>query len=236
MNTLKIVIGVLFFIILVVSIFAQKPDLKAILEKQKKHHFDRIDEFKKENEQLDPNKKYVVLLGDSLTEGFNTKKFFEGLPVLNRGIISDTIGTVKDDHRGLLKRLDSSCFDCQPSHIFILIGVNDINDGIPIDELIAGYKELIEKIKEGCPDTKIFIQSALPARGKYAELNEKILDYNAKLQKIAQEMDVDYVNLHPLMKDENGELKAEFTKDGVHINDSAYEIWKSEILKLIDSN
>ena len=38
MNTLKIVIGVLFFIILVVSTFAQKPDLKAILEKQKKHH------------------------------------------------------------------------------------------------------------------------------------------------------------------------------------------------------
>jgi len=234
MNTIKIILCVFFFAILGISIMAQQPDLKAILEKQKKHHFDRIEQFKEENKKLEPNKKYVVLLGDSLTEGFDVNKYFEGKPVLNRGIISDTIGVVKDDYRGLLKRLDSSCYNCQPSHIFILIGVNDINDGVPIAELIIGYKQLVEEIKLGCPDAKIFIQSALPARDRYAKLNEKILKYNGELKNLAEKLNVEYVDLHSLMKDEKGELKAEFTKDGIHLSEPAYQIWKEEILKLID--
>lgn len=234
MNTIKIKLCVFFFVILGISIMAQQPDLKAILEKQKKHHFDRIEQFKEENKKLEPNKKYVVLLGDSLTEGFDVNKYFEGKPVLNRGIISDTIGVVKNDHRGLLKRLDSSCYNCQPSHIFILIGVNDINDGVPIAELIIGYKQLVEEIKLGCPGTKIFIQSALPARDKYAKLNEKILEYNGKLKNLAEKLNVAYVDLHSLMKDEKGELKAEFTRDGIHLKDPAYQVWKKEILKRIE--
>jgi lysophospholipase L1-like esterase len=234
MNTLKILLNILFFIFLVSSTVAQPPDLKTILEKNKKSYLDKINQFDEENKKLEPNKKYVVLLGNSLTQGFNIEQYFKGKPVLNRGISGDTIGTVQDDYRGLLKRLDSSCFNCQPSHIFILIGVNDINDGRPIDELIQGYKELLEKIKQGCPDTKIFVQSALPARDKYAKLNDKIIDYNNKLKKLAEEMKVEYIDLHSLMKDEKGELKAEFTGDGIHIKEPAYQIWKKEILKRVD--
>lgn len=234
MNTLRILLNILFLAFLVSSLQAQPPDLKAILEKNKKSYFDKINQFNEENKKLEPNKKYVVLFGDSLTQGFNTEQYFKGKPVLNRGISGDTIGTVQDDYRGLLKRLDSSCFNCQPSHIFILIGVNDINDGRPIDELINGYKELLERIKLGSPNTKIFVQSALPARDKYAKLNEKIIEYNNKLKKLADEMKVEYIDLYSLMKDEKGELKAEFTGDGIHIKEPAYQIWKKEILKRVD--
>ena len=47
-------------------------------------------------------------------------------------------------------------------------------------------------------------------------------------------MKVEYIDLHSLMKDEKGELKAEFTGDGIHIKEPAYQIWKKEILKRVD--
>ncbi len=49
------------------------------------HYFMRVNQFETENEQL----KNVVLVGDSITEGFDIKKYFPGRRFLNRGIGGD---------------------------------------------------------------------------------------------------------------------------------------------------
>jgi hypothetical protein len=35
------------------------------------------------------------------------------------------------------------------------------------------------------------------------------------------------------MADEKGELKAEFTGDGLHLTPAAYEVWKGEIERVM---
>src|SRR5687767_145694 len=54
----------------------------------KVHWQNRVKAFKEQNENL----MHVVLLGDSITEGFETAKYFPGRRILNRGIGADVIG------------------------------------------------------------------------------------------------------------------------------------------------
>ena len=76
----------------------------------------------------------------------------------------------------------------------------------------------------------------MPTRGKYAKHNAPVLDFNERLRKLAAEFGYDYIDLHKLMTDENGELKAEFTPEGLHLSEAAYVVWRAEVLKVMKWN
>jgi hypothetical protein len=78
-------------------------------------------EFIAENAALDRNRRNIVFVGDSLTQGFKLKTYFPDLPVLNRGIVSDggcDFPSGRSIYRGVTHRLDESIFNCNPSHLF----------------------------------------------------------------------------------------------------------------------
>src|SRR5688572_29533613 len=83
------------------------------------HWQNRVKAFKEQNLAL----QNVILLGDSITEGFEIAKYLPGRRILNRGIGADMIGNnmPADDPRGVLQRLDESVFDCAAKDVFILI-------------------------------------------------------------------------------------------------------------------
>ncbi|MGD9856324.1 MAG: GDSL-type esterase/lipase family protein [Planctomycetaceae bacterium] len=191
------------------------------------HYDNRVRAFKEQNQQL----QNVVLVGDSITEGFDVPTYFPGRRVLNRGIGGDVIGNAlpESDQRGLLRRLENSVLDCAPSHVFLLIGVNDLNSGRKPDVMEAGYRELLTRIKQQSPRTTVYVQSLLPTGRQHTQRNADILDFNARLQTLAAEFDYEYVDLHALMNDDQGELKSEFTEDGLHLTAPAYRLWVAEI-------
>src|SRR5690348_6601129 len=80
---------------------APAPDWRALFQL---HYATRVQEFRQQNLQF----QNVILLGDSITEGFDIAKYFPDRRVLNRGIGADVIGNAlpADDKRGVLKRLD----------------------------------------------------------------------------------------------------------------------------------
>ena len=207
------------------------PDWNALF---KIHWQNRVKAFKEQNEQL----QNVVLLGDSITEGFELAKYFPGRRILNRGIGADVIGNSMpaDDPRGVLQRLDNSVFDCAATDVFILIGINDLNTGRKVDGMEEGYRELLKKLTQRRPDLRIHIQTVLPTRGAHAKQNEPVRDFNTRLKKLAEEFKCDLIDLHALMRDDQGELKKEFTNDGLHLTDPAYQIWRAEILKAMKWN
>ena len=202
----------------------------------KQHWTNRVKEFRDENKRFKTQKSAVpnvILLGDSITEGFNVKKYFANHPVLNRGISADVIGNdlPKTDNRGILRRLDESVFDCVPEDVFVLIGINDLGMGHKPAVIEAGYRDLLERIKKHAPNARVHVQSVLPTRGNYAKHNDNVNDVNKRLQKLAQEFGYDYVDLHSHMTDDKGELKKEFTADGLHLKDPGYKVWQAEINK-----
>jgi lysophospholipase L1-like esterase len=197
----------------------------------KLHWQNRVKAFQEQNQNL----QNVVLLGDSITEGFEIAKYFPGRRILNRGIGADVIGNAMppDDPRGVLQRLDNSVFDCAATDVFILIGINDLNTGRKVDSMLAGYRELLQRLRERAPKLTIHVQSLLPTRGAHAKQNQPVRAFNEKLQALAGEFQCHWIDLHAVMRDEKGELKAEFTNDGLHLTEPAYHLWKAEILKAL---
>ncbi|MCX7000562.1 MAG: GDSL-type esterase/lipase family protein [Candidatus Sumerlaeota bacterium] len=223
--------GIFCIMLTAITLHAQeKATPRPAVNKWVRYYFDRIEIFQKENASLKDSKwKNIVLLGDSLTEGFDAQKYLPGRHFVNRGIVSDHVGT---GERGILRRLDSSVFDCNPSHVFFMIGVNDLGDDITtgsIRRIAACYREVCATIIKKAPDVKLYILSCLPTAKKYARLNPPIMNLNSHIKEIAGEMHLTYIDLHSLMKDERGELRQEYTREGLHLTPAAYLVWARAI-------
>ena len=76
----------------------------------------------------------------------------------------------------------------------------------------------------------MYIQSILPVREPSDVSNEKVLEANKIIKLIAEENCCTYIDLHKEFIDENGMLKEEYSRDGVHLKPAGYDKWVS-ILK-----
>ena len=81
----------LFIALLICSSFGCKSDNNdENLKKFWEYYNSKIEQFELENEQFKDTKVDAVFLGDSLTDGYDLKKFYPEYIVLNRGISGDT--------------------------------------------------------------------------------------------------------------------------------------------------
>lgn len=191
-----------------------------------KYYHDHVRDFRTANASLDPARKNVVLVGDSLTEGFSATLRARYLPTLapralNRGISSDGVGL---NSRGVLHRLDESVFDCNPSHVILGIGVNDIGrDGTGIDRTATCLRQVIDRIQAGAPGAVLILELAGPARGNYDAWNPALRRWNQAVKAIATERGLPYIDLWSILVGADGKLPATFTSDGLHYTAAAYE-------------
>ena len=123
----------------------------------------------------------------------------------------------------------------KPCKIFIMMGINDLcrTNPIPQEETISNYLAVLSGLNKNCPGIKIYVQSILPIRGDKKTTNDKIMLLNEKIKEISNKAKATYINLFILFLDENGELKSEYTIDGLHLSEEGYEIWKSAITEYI---
>ncbi|MBY5280626.1 SGNH/GDSL hydrolase family protein [Anabaena sp. PCC 7938] len=175
--------------------------------------------------------KLTVLVGDSLSLWFPPDLLPEDRNWLNQGISGETSD-------GLLKRLD--LFDrTQPEIIFVMIGINDLIRGVSDEEILANQRQIIRYLRRKHPQAKIVAQSILPHGGEEATWegrekllaipNSRIRNLNDELQGIATQQGIRYLNLHPLFTDKQGNLRREFTTDGLHLNPQGYIIWRTAL-------
>lgn len=119
-------------------------------------------------------------------------------------------------------------------NIFICLGLNDLNID---DKTCEYYQQLISNILELCPDVNINIISmpyTLKDQGIGKLNNDEIKIYNEQLQKMAAENAWGFVNIAPLLADEEGNLKAEYCSDGfLHQMPAAYEIWTQALRQYV---
>ena len=203
------------------------PDNSQTGDKWAKHYYDRVAQFEAEN--VEPGG--VVLVGSSHIEGFDSKNLLPDWTVINRGISSDRIGI---DDRGILHRLDCSVFDCHPSMVVLQNGANDLGElwrhGKPsIDKIDACYREVVAKIRGRLPDVPLIIAGLLPTRGKYAELVPLITQFDTRLKQIAADFDCSFVEMYSHFADDDGLLREEFSREGLHLTEAGYEVWAERL-------
>ena len=96
-----------------------------------------------------------------------------------------------------------------------------------------GYRDILQRIKTETPRVRVHVQSVLPTRDNYAKHNANVVDFNGRLKKLAEEFGYDYLDIHALVADDKGELKDEYTGDGLHLNEAAYKVWLAEVERVM---
>ena len=198
---------------------------------------ERVARFEAENEQLGGRDRNVVLLGDSLTQGWEccgrVRTYLPGVRhrLLNRGIGSDGTGAFR---RGILRRMEASVYDTRPSHVFLLIGVNDIGrDGRGIARTAPAYSEIVRRIRERLPRTHLTLITLSPVTGRYADMGPAIVRFNEHVRSVAREQGLELIDLHALLADERGELPPIMAGDGLHFDNPGYRILGAEIERIV---
>lgn len=183
--------------------------------------------------QLPAGKYSVVFLGNSLTELFSLDQYFADSAYLNAGIVGDFT-------EGLLQRVDEVT-TLKPRKIFIEIGINDIIEQVPMDEIAGNYEELVKRIKVQSPQTKIYIQSNLPVVMRHpglfvgtAEVNKKVEELNARLRQLAWRQDVNFVDLWLHFK-RSGDVEDLLIPDGIHLTHKAYGVWRLAVTPYLEN-
>lgn len=178
-------------------------------------------------ERLPAVKKQIVFLGNSITEAGDWSDVLPGRRIANRGISGDITF-------GVIARLDKILAH-KPQRIFLMIGVNDLKRGVPNEVIIRNYKRIVAQIAKDSPKAKVYLQSVLPVNTsaliepfKKVE-NGNIVALNRALKQIARDHQMTYVDLWEVLAEE-GELKKEFTPDGIHLKPIAYLHWARYLL------
>lgn len=177
--------------------------------------------IKKNINLLDEN---IVFFGDSITSGYKIEEFYPKNNVINSGIS----GNVTND---LLERMDD-VYRYNPSKVFLLIGINDLNREKSIDEITKNIQKIINNIKANRKYTKIYIESVYPINRNVFEeknysFNEKInndiiKELNNKIKILCKENKIQYIDVYNSLLDNDGNLKDIYTNEGLHLSDLGY--------------
>lgn len=191
------------------------------------HYAERLAAFRQET--VRPGG--IVLLGSSHFEWFPTDRCLPGYPIVNRGIASDRLGLTE---RGILHRLDVSALNLAPRMIVFEGGANDLgelwrNNAPPFDAIVACYERVVAALRAGLPDVPLLIVNVLPTRGRFAGLNALVQQLNPHVVRIAAAHDIPLLDFYRDTVDEAGELRADFTEDGLHLNDAGYALWSERL-------
>jgi lysophospholipase L1-like esterase len=162
-----------------------------------------------------PARADVVMLGDSLTEVADWHAMLPDVDVANHGIRGDTTA-------GLLLRLDL-VQQAGPRVVAIMIGVNDIQEGVAVESVFDRYRQVVETL--AMPPACVLAQSTLfTVRG--AALNASIADLDRKLATFCAAGNCTFLDVNAAIAP-RGTLPPEATIDGVHLTAAAYEKWRS---------
>lgn len=172
-------------------------------------------------------KKDFVFLGNSITAGGDWGKLLDLPNAKQRGISGDVTF-------GVLERLQE-VIDGKPKKVFVLIGINDIARNIPDSLILRNYKNIIKRIREGSKKTQIYFYTLLPVNASFQKAknhygkDEHILYLNSEIRKLAAK-NVTIIDLYPHFLDGENHLRADLTKDGLHLIPAGYQVW-ADLLK-----
>ncbi len=144
---------------------------------------------------------------------------YPGLRVMNRGFGGSR---VKD----LVRHFDRVILQYRPRQVVIYSGTNDLNGGVPVDEVVADVRRVVDRINRELPETRVlFLSIALnPARWAKRDL---MLEANAKVRAyLEQDQRNQFLDVNVVMLGADGLPKPDiFVADKLHMNRKGYELW-----------
>ena len=181
---------------------------------------------------IEPN---IIFIGDSIIEYYPLQELLgTSKTIVNRGIRGYQTGL-------LLDNLDAHLYGDAVDQIVLLIGTNDIGKDVPMTETLNNLESVIQSISRDYPLSQIKLVSILPVNESenfkqtvYIRTNEKIKAWNQAYQDLASAyMQVEFVPVFENLLDQEGQLKADYTTDGLHLSVAGYQALSNTLKKYI---
>ncbi len=180
----------------------------------------------------------VLFIGDSRTAGLYLYGNISGASFYARSSMNvfnmfDENGKSECDTAG--QNLTNYLKSHQFGKIYILLGINDV--GYAFDKVIAKYQENLQRISALQPQAILVIQANMHVTKAKSDSspnlfnNRRINDLNARLSAFADNQKIFYVENCDALDDGSGNLKSEYSGDGVHLRAKYYTIWRDYLLK-----
>ena len=177
----------------------------------------------------------VVLIGNSITDSWYARDtaFFDRHGLIGRGISGQT-------SMQLLLRFRADVVDLHPNTVVIHIGTNDVaeNTGPYYEDLtVDNITSMIDIAEQN--DIDIVLASVLPATGfnwrpEVGDRSAEIVALNARLQQLAEERGVHYLDYHSRLKNAANGMDADVAPDGVHPTPKGYKMMGGLLLEALD--
>ncbi len=199
--------------------------------------FGYLSKYKEANKKVaasKPNENRVVLLGNSITEGWVNKDsvFFIKNNYIGRGISGQTSVQI-------LLRFRQDVLSLKPKVVVINIGVNDIaeNTGPYDPDFTFGNIQSMAEIAKA-NGVKVILSSILPAtkfwwRSSVGNRSDMIVDLNKRIKSYAEQQKIPYIDYHAAMKNEENGMNADLAADGVHPTLKGYKIMEDLVEKAL---
>lgn len=176
----------------------------------------------------------AAFIGDSRTDGFmiysgigcGDNLTANGLSIFK--IMDEAFFKIDGQSYTLAQALERK----QYGKIYLSLGVNEL--GYYDDQgFYKAYCETIDLIRQVQPHAVIYIQGLIPLNedviastgGASYLKNDKLCTYNDLMKQVAEEKQVAYLDLYSEFVQDDGQLPADASTDGVHLRKSYCEQW-----------
>jgi lysophospholipase L1-like esterase len=185
----------------------------------------------------------VLFTGSSLMEQFPIYEFIQDYDIketiYNRGVGGFTTALMSE-------YMEIMVYELKPSKVFLNIGTNDLNAPDYIEEaLMERCESIVRQIQKHLPECKIYYMAYYPVNGEYdfgdenmkqvlkIRTNDRIREANAALEQMAARNNINFINVNKNLYDGNGNLKQEYSIEGMHIYPDGYHAVLEDIMKYV---
>lgn len=116
--------------------------------------------------------------------------------------------------------------------VYIALGINELGYYDP-EGFARTCGEVVDAVRERQPEARIYIQSLLPVNTEkckasdtpYYVTNEGVASYNQVLEDHFADKDTYLLGIPGELLDDNGEIRKDYSADGVHFKKDGYVLW-----------
>jgi lysophospholipase L1-like esterase len=166
----------------------------------------------------------ILFVGSSSIRLWSSAESYPEYAVINRGFGGAHISDVNYYYESVVKKYS-------PNLIVFYCGDNDIAAGKSAEQVYSDFQKFFQKCRDDFPGIKLIYLPIKPSLSRWT-FWEKMKQVNLKIEIDATvEPNLIYVDTATSMLGEDREPKSNlFVEDGLHLNNSGYELWNSILL------
>ncbi|MFA6176057.1 MAG: GDSL-type esterase/lipase family protein [Phycisphaerae bacterium] len=185
------------------------------------------------HEKLKQPRNALLFLGDSVTDFWTYAPDHEypgGLSTWNKRYkdIATNFGITGDKTQTVLWRLTEgkSLEGYAPTHIVLLIGVNNLLQGDSAQDTAAGIRALVDHLRRVLPDSKVLILGIFPCHEHANDpIRAEIKAVNETIKTFADDRNICFADFGSVFLEMDGSISKDVMRDLLHLSPKGYEMW-----------